>query len=288
MPHSGVTHFFDESTGSLSYVVADQDTNACAVIDPVLGFDNITACTNSRAADQIIDFVQQQGLMVQWILETHVHADHVSAAAYLQGKLGGQLGIGCRVTEVQQTFAQLFHLDDSFCCNGSQFQRLFHDDAQFQIGNLKGSVIHTPGHTPACVCYLIDGAVFVGDTLFMPDLGTARCDFPGGSAAILYDSIQILYQLPDATRVYVCHDYPGEGRDHYNFATTVLEQKLLNQHIRDNTPQAEFVAVREARDKTLGLPALMLPAVQLNIRGGCLPKEEENGIRYLKIPLNQM
>jgi len=288
MPQSGVTHFFDESTGSLSYVVADLASNACAVIDPVLGFDSVSARTHNSVADPIIDFVFAQGLTVQWILDTHVHADHVSAAAYLQEKLGGQIGIGSRVTEVQHAFAALFNLDGHFRCDGHQFQRLFKDGETFQIGNLQGRVIHTPGHTPACVSYLIEDHLFVGDTLFMPDLGTARCDFPGGSAATLYDSIQTLYSLPDETPIYVCHDYPGDGRDHYHYQTTVLEQKTLNLHIREGTSQAAFVAVREARDKTLDLPTLMLPAVQLNIRGGRLPREEENGISYLKIPLNQM
>ncbi len=288
MPQPGVTHFFDESTGSLSYVVADPASKACAVIDPVLGFDSISARTHNSVADPIIDFVLAQGLTVQWILDTHVHADHVSAAAYLQEKLGGQLAIGSRVTEVQHTFAALFNLDGSFRCDGHQFQCLFSDGATFRIGDLSGRVIHTPGHTPACVSYLIEDQLFVGDTLFMPDLGTARCDFPGGSAATLYDSIQILYTLPDETPIYVCHDYPGDGRDQYTFQTTVLEQKMLNRHIREGTTQAAFVEVREARDKTLDLPTLMLPAVQLNIRGGCLPREEENGISYLKIPLNQM
>ena len=288
MPQSGVTHFFDESTGSLSYVVADLESNACAVIDPVLGFDSISARTDSSIADPIINFILAHGLTVQWILDTHVHADHVSATAYLQEKLGGQIGIGSRVTEVQHTFKALFNLNGSFKSDGHQFQRLFSDGETFQIGNLSGSVIHTPGHTPACVSYLINGQLFVGDTLFMPDLGTARCDFPGGSAATLYDSIQTLYRLPDETLIYVCHDYPGEGRDQYTFQSTVLEQKTLNRHIREDTTQTAFVEVREARDKTLDLPTLMLPAVQLNIRGGRFPREEENGISYLKIPLNKM
>ena len=282
-----VTHFFDEETGSLSYIVVDPASNACAIIDPVLGFDPVAARTVHHIADRIIDYVQRQHLNVQWILDTHVHADHVSAAAYLHEKLGGQMGIGSRVTEVQKTFAGFFHLDGGFSCDGSQFQRLFEDGEHFRIGNLDAQVIHTPGHTPACVCYLIGDALFVGDTLFMPDLGTARCDFPGGDAATLYDSIQRIYQLPDDTRIYVCHDYPGDGRDHYCFETSVLEQKSLNQHLRAETAQDEFVTVRETRDKTLDLPRLMLPAVQLNIRGGRLPESEENGVSYLKIPLNR-
>lgn len=282
-----VTHFFDDETGSFSYVVADPGSNACAIIDPVLGFDPVAARTIHHFADQIAEFIQRQRLQVQWILDTHVHADHVSAAAYLHRKLGGQMGIGSRVTEVQKTFARFFHLDGGFQCDGRQFQRLFEDGERFQIGNLEAQVIHTPGHTPACVCYLIGDALFVGDTLFMPDLGTARCDFPGGDAATLYDSIQRIYQLPDDTRIYVCHDYPGDGRDHYRFETSVREQKALNQHLCSNTAQDEFVTVRETRDKTLDLPRLMLPAVQLNIRGGRLPESEENGVSYLKIPLNR-
>ncbi|MDI3323732.1 MBL fold metallo-hydrolase [Pontibacterium granulatum] len=282
-----VTHFFDEETGSLSYIVGDPTSSACAIIDPVLGFDPVAARTVHHFADRIIDFIQRQHLNVQWILDTHVHADHVSAAAYLYEKLGGQMGIGSRVTEVQKTFAGLFHLDGGFRSDGSQFQRLFEDGEHFLIGSLDARVIHTPGHTPACVCYLIGDALFVGDTLFMPDLGTARCDFPGGDAATLYDSIQRIYQLPDDTRIYVCHDYPGDGREHYHFETSVLEQKTLNQHLRAETPQSEFVTVRETRDKTLDLPRLMLPAVQLNIRGGRLPESEENGVSYLKIPLNR-
>lgn len=282
-----VMHFFDEETGSLSYIVVDPASNACAVIDPVLGFDLVAARTVHHIADRIIDFIQRQHLRVHWILDTHVHADHVSAAAYLHDKLGGQMGIGSLVTKVQKTFAGFFHLDGGFSCDGSQFQHLFEDGEHFRIGNLDAQVLHTPGHTPACVCYLIGDALFVGDTLFMPDLGTARCDFPGGDAATLYDSIQRIYQLPDDTRIYVCHDYPGDGRDHYSFETSVLEQKNLNQHLRADTPQNKFVEVRETRDKTLDLPRLMLPAVQLNIRGGRLPESEENGVSYLKIPLNR-
>lgn len=282
-----VTHFFDEETGSFSYVVVDPGSNACAIIDPVLGFDPVAARTVHHFADQLVEFVQRHHLQVLWILDTHVHADHVSAAAYLHEELGGQMGIGSRVTEVQKTFARFFHLDGGFCCDGSQFQRLFVDGERFRIGNLDAQVIHTPGHTPACVCYLIGDALFVGDTLFMPDLGTARCDFPGGDAATLYDSIQRIYQLPDDTRIYVCHDYPGDGRDHYRFETSVREQKTLNQHLCSNTAQDEFVTVRETRDKTLDLPRLMLPAVQLNIRGGRLPESEDNGVSYLKIPLNR-
>lgn len=282
-----VTHFFDKETGSLSYIVVDPESNACAIIDPVLGFDPVAARTVHDMADCIIEFIQCHRLDVQWILDTHVHADHVSAAAYLHDKLGGQMGIGSRVTEVQKTFAGFFHLDGGFRCDGSQFQQLFTDGDRFRIGNLEGLVIHTPGHTPACVCYLIGDALFVGDTLFMPDLGTARCDFPGGDAATLYDSIQRIYQLPGDTRIYVCHDYPGDTRDHYHYETSVQEQKTLNQHLCAETPQREFVAIREARDETLDLPRLMLPAVQLNIRGGRLPDPEENGMSYLKIPLNR-
>lgn len=282
-----VTHFFDEETGSLSYIVVDPESNACAIIDPVLGFDLVSARTDHRLADRMIDTIQRQRLRVDWVLDTHVHADHVSAASYLHGKLGGQMGIGSRVTEVQKTFAEFFHLDGGFSSDGSQFQRLFEDGEYFRIGNLDAQVIHTPGHTPACVCYLIGDALFVGDTLFMPDLGTARCDFPGGDAVTLYASIKRIYQLPDDTRIYVCHDYPGDIRDHYRFETSVQEQKNLNQHLCAETPQDEFVSVRETRDKTLDLPTLMLPAVQLNIRGGRLPDLEENGVSYLKIPLNR-
>ncbi len=287
MSRPEIAHFFDATTGSLSYVVADPESQACAIIDPVLGFDPVAARVDPTPAAPIVQYVHAQELSVVWILDTHVHADHVSAAAYLQEALGGKLGIGSRVTEVQKTFVRLFNLDGGFAADGSQFDHLFTDGEHFQVGGLQGRVLHTPGHTPACVSYLIEDALFVGDTLFMPDLGTARCDFPGGSAAQLYRSIQGLYQLPDNTGIYVCHDYPADGREQYTYATTVMEQKLLNQHIRLDTPLAVFVQVREARDRTLALPTLMLPAVQLNIRAGCLPEQEADGVSYLKLPLNR-
>jgi glyoxylase-like metal-dependent hydrolase (beta-lactamase superfamily II) len=281
-----VTAFFDEPTNTVSYVVKDPTSAACAIIDSVLDYDAAAGATDTASADAIIAFVREKGLTVEWLLETHVHADHLSAAPYLQKAVGGKIGIGDQITVVQDTFGKVFNAGTEFQRDGSQFDRLFREQDRFAIGALTGFVLHTPGHTPACLTYVIEDAAFVGDTLFMPDYGTARCDFPGGDAGTLYDSIQKVLSLPDATRLFLCHDYKAPGRDHYAWETTVAEEKAQNIHIAGRT-RAEFVAMREARDATLGMPKLILPSIQVNMRAGKMPPAEDNGVTYLKIPLNQ-
>ncbi|WP_419252703.1 MBL fold metallo-hydrolase [Caulobacter sp. ErkDOM-YI] len=281
-----VKAFFDEATFTVSYVVRDPDSSACAIIDSVLDYDAAAGRTNERSADAVIADVRDQGLEVVWQLETHAHADHLSAAPYLQNALGGRLAIGEKIVRVQETFGNLFNAGQDFAHDGRQFDHLFQDGELFSIGGLQAIALHVPGHTPACMAYVIGDAIFVGDTMFMPDYGTARCDFPGGDAATLFASIQRLLALPDETRVFLCHDYKAPGRDAFAWETTIGAQRRENVHVHEGVSQAEFVALREARDRTLDMPRLILPSVQVNMRGGHLPEPEANGVRYLKIPLN--
>lgn len=285
MSKPDVKAFFDAATFTVSYVVSDPATARAAVIDPVLDFDPASGRTSTASADDIIAYVRENDLGVDWILETHVHADHLSGAPYLKQQLGGQTAIGTHVTAVQETFKGVFNLH-KLATDGSQFDRLLADDDTFAVGEIAGHVIETPGHTPACVTYHIGNSAYVGDTLFMPDFGTARTDFPGGSAAELYNSIQKILALPDDTRLFMCHDYKAPGRDVYAWETTVAAQRDGNIHINKNVSAEEFVAVRESRDSQLGMPKLILPSIQVNIRAGELPEPEENEIRYLKIPLD--
>jgi len=285
MSTPAVTAFFDEATFTVTYVVTDPGSARAAIVDPVLDFDPASGRTSTASADEVAGFVRDNGLTVDWILETHVHADHLSAAPYLQGVLGGKKSIGRNVTEVQATFQKIYNLDH-LATDGSQFDHLFADGDQFTIGELACHVIATPGHTPACVTYVIGDAAFVGDTMFMPDFGTARTDFPGGSAAELYASIRRILDLPPATRLFMCHDYKAPGRDEYAWETTVAEQRSKNIHINDTVSRDDFVAMREARDSQLGMPKLILPSIQVNVRAGHLPDPEDNGVRYLKIPLD--
>ena len=282
-----VEAFFDPATYTWSYVVSDPATRRCAIIDSVLDYDAAAGRTRHASAERLIAYVRDQGLTVDWLLETHVHADHLSAAHYLKDVLGGQLAIGAQITQVQDTFGRLFNAEAGFATDGRQFDRLFADGESFMIGSLPAQVLHTPGHTPACLSYVIGDAAFVGDTLFMPDYGTARCDFPGGDAQALYASIQRLFALPEATRLYLCHDYLAEGRSEHACMTTGAEPRAHNVHIHAGIDQDSFVAMRRARDATLKMPALILPSVQVNMRAGELPPAEANGVRYLKIPLDQ-
>ena len=275
---------FDEATHTVSYVVWDPATCRAAIIDPVLDYDHRTGRVSHRSADDLLGFVADQGLSVDWVLETHAHADHLSAAPYLKEKTGAPIGIGARITEVQRTFAPVFGLED-VSGDGREFDRLFRDGETIALGGLQVEVMHTPGHTPACVSYRIGEAVFVGDTLFMPDYGTARADFPGGDARTLYRSIHRLLALPDATRLYLCHDYKAPGRDHFAWETTVGEEKTRNIHVGGGVDEASFVAMREARDATLAAPVLLLPSLQVNIRAGRLPDPDRDGRRFLRIPL---
>ena len=278
--------FFDEATNTLTYVVVEPEGSACAVIDSVLDFDYASGRTDTRSADAVVAFIRDRGLDLRWILETHVHADHLSAAPYLQERLGGQIGIGERITVVQETFGKIFNEGTRFQRDGSQFDRLFRDGDSLMIGQMRADVMHTPGHTPACLTYVIGDAAFVGDTLFMPDFGTARCDFPGGSAETMFDSVQRILALPDATRIFVGHDYKAPGRDHYAWESTVGAQKALNVHVGAGRSRDAFVALRQARDATLAMPRLIIPSLQINMRAGQMPEAEENGISYLKVPLN--
>jgi glyoxylase-like metal-dependent hydrolase (beta-lactamase superfamily II) len=281
-----VKTFFDEPTFTFSHVVSDPETKECAIIDSVLDFDYASGKTDRVSADQIITYIKEEGLQTKWILETHVHADHLSAAPYLKDQLGGTLAIGDHITVVQDVFGKAFNAGTEFERDGSQFDHLFKDDESFNIGSIAAKAIHTPGHTPACMSYLIGDALFVGDTLFMPDYGTARCDFPGGDATTLYQSIQKLFTLPDETRVFMCHDYKAPGRDEYQFETTIGEERQHNIHVSVEHDQADFIQMRESRDATLDMPRLILPSVQVNMRAGHLPPAEENGQRYLKIPVD--
>lgn len=281
-----VQAFFDEATNTLTYLVQEPEGRACAVIDSVLDFDYASGRTDTRSADAVIAHIRDHDLDLQWILETHVHADHLSAAPYIQERLGGRIGIGERITMVQETFGKIFNEGTRFQRDGSQFDRLFRDGDSVMVGQLRGDVMHTPGHTPACLTYVFGDAAFVGDTLFMPDFGTARCDFPGGSAAVMYDSVQRILSLPDATRIFVGHDYKAPGREDYAWETTVGAQKALNVHIGEGRSREAFIAMREARDATLAMPRLIIPSLQVNMRAGQMPEPEDNGTSYLKVPIN--
>ncbi|ARU01329.1 MBL fold metallo-hydrolase [Yoonia vestfoldensis] len=283
-----VKAFFDEATNTISYVVREPQGSACAIVDSVLDYDPAAGRTDTTSADAIIAWVKDQGLTVAWILESHVHADHLSAAPYLQQHLGGKIGIGSNITIVQDTFGKIFNEGTEFQRDGSQFDALFKEGDAFHIGQMRAEVLHTPGHTPACLTYVVGDAAFVGDTLFMPDFGTARCDFPGGSAEDLYNSIQKILALPDETRIFVGHDYKAPGRDEFAWETTVGEQKAMNVHVGAGKPLEDFVSMRTTRDAQLGMPRLILPSLQTNMRAGNLPEPEDNGGRYFKVPINQL
>ncbi|MBQ2260128.1 MAG: MBL fold metallo-hydrolase [Loktanella sp.] len=283
-----VKAFFDDATNTISYVVREPQGSACAIVDSVLDYDPAAGRTDTTSADAIIAWVKDQGLTVAWILESHVHADHLSAAPYLQDHLGGKIGIGANITVVQNTFGKIFNEGTAFQRDGSQFDALFAEGDTFHIGQMRADVLHTPGHTPACLTYVVGDAAFVGDTLFMPDFGTARCDFPGGSATDLYHSIQKILSLPDETRIFVGHDYKAPGRDEFAWETTVGEQKAMNVHVGAGKPLEEFVSMRTTRDAKLGMPRLILPSLQTNMRAGNLPEPEDNGTRYFKVPINQL
>lgn len=285
MSNPNVKAFFDEATFTVSYVISDPETARAAIIDPVLDYEPHSGRTSTASADELIAYIKDSNLTVDWILETHVHADHLSGAPHIVEKVGGTTAIGAQVTAVQNVFKGIFNLRD-LAIDGGQFGHLFTDGDTFKIGNIDARVIATPGHTPACVTYVIGDSAFVGDTLFMPDFGTARTDFPGGSAAQLYASIQKILALPDATRLFMCHDYKAPGRDAYAWETTALEQRNSNIHINKDVSEEAFIALREGRDSQLGMPKLLLPSIQVNIRAGQMPTAEDNGIHYLKIPLD--
>jgi glyoxylase-like metal-dependent hydrolase (beta-lactamase superfamily II) len=280
-----VQHFFDPITSTLTYVASDPESGSCAVIDPVLDLDYASGTLSTHSADQVISYIQDSGLSLELILETHIHADHLSSAPYLQQRLGGRICIGSRITTIQSTFAEIFDEDEHFSRDGSQFDVVLEDGDQFVVGKLTGDALHVPGHTPACMAYRIGDALFVGDTLFMPDAGTARCDFPGGDASALYESCHRLLALPDATRVYVCHDYQPEGRP-LAFVSTIGQQRRDNIHVGGSISAEEFVEMREARDATLGMPTLILPSLQTNMRAGHLPPSNANGRLFLRVPIN--
>jgi glyoxylase-like metal-dependent hydrolase (beta-lactamase superfamily II) len=286
--HPEVKAFFDAATNTISYVVRDPQGRKAAIIDSVLDFDYASGHTDTTSADAIIDFVRAEGLEIAWILETHVHADHLSAAPYLQEKLGGKIGIGRNITVVQDTFGKVFNEGTEFQRDGSQFDQLFEEGDSFHIGQLRGDVLHTPGHTPACMTYVIGDAAFVGDTLFMPDFGTARCDFPGGSASDLYSSIQKILGLPDETRIFVGHDYKAPGREEYAWETTVGEQKAKNVHVGGGKSAEAFVKMRQTRDAQLAMPRLIIPSLQVNMRAGNMPAPDDQGDVFLKVPVNRM
>ncbi|WP_394182496.1 MBL fold metallo-hydrolase [Marinomonas posidonica] len=278
--------FFDEATFTVSYVVTDLATKRCAIIDSVLDYDHAAGTTDTQSADAIIDYIKHHRLQLDWLLETHVHADHLSAAPYLQNTLGGKIVIGDQITQVQATFSKILNVETEFRRDGSQFDLLVNEQDTLPLGETSIRILHTPGHTPACLTYLIADAAFVGDTLFMPDFGTARCDFPGGNANTLYRSIQKIFALPNETRLFMCHDYKAPNRDVYAWETTVGEQKNHNQHIHSGISEAAFCAMRNTKDATLNMPRLIWPSVQINMRAGHLPPEEENGVRYIKTPIN--
>ncbi len=282
-----VTPFFDADTNTISYVVKDPASQSCAVIDSVLDFDYPAARIGHRSADAIIAFIREHGLTLEWLIETHVHADHISAAPYIQTALGGKIGIGAEITVVQQVFGKVFNEGTAFHRDGSQFDRLFADGDTYAIGTMTAFAMHTPGHTPACMTHVIGDAAFVGDTLFMPDGGTARADFPGGDARELYRSIKRLLTLPPETRLFMCHDYGPNGRD-IRWETMVADERANNVHVRDGISEDEFVAMRTARDATLGMPRLIIPSIQINMHGGKLPEPETGERRFLKVPLNAL
>ncbi|MEM6485688.1 MAG: MBL fold metallo-hydrolase [Pseudomonadota bacterium] len=283
-----VTGFFDEETNTVSYVVADAETGSCAIIDSLLDYDQASGRTATKSADTLIDFVRRKELKCEWIIDTHVHADHLTAAPYIRDQLGGLTAIGDKISDVQRVFAEVFNAGELFHTDGRQFDYLFKPNERYRIGSLEARAVSTPGHTPACMSHLIGDALFVGDTLFMPDFGTARCDFPGGDAGMLYDSIQTLFQMPDSTRMFLCHDYKATGRDHYQWETTVLEQKHSNIHVKTGVSRDEFIARRTTRDSQLAMPDLILPSVQVNMRAGNMPPAEDDGKHYIKIPINAL
>ena len=281
-----IAGFFDEATNTVSYVVHDPTTDEAATIDSVLDFEVASGRTSNGSADRIIEYVTYNNLKVTWLIETHAHADHISAAPYLQERLGGKLAIGRGIIRVQEVFGKLFNAGTDFERDGSQFDKLFEDGETFKVGELEGIALHVPGHTPADMAFIIGDAAFVGDTIFMPDFGTARADFPGGDAHQLYRSIRRLLSLPDETRLFLCHDYKAPGRDEYAWETTVKQQREENVHVKDGVSEEDFVEMRTTRDKTLAMPKLIMPSVQVNIRGGRLPDPEDNGVSYIKIPVN--
>lgn len=283
-----VKEFFDEPTNTYSYVVTDPETKVCAVVDSLLDFDQASGRTSTESVDKLIAWVKSEGLKVDWIIDTHVHADHLTAAPYVKEQLGGRTGIGDQISVVQKVFKAIFNEGQKFHTDGSQFDHLFKDGETYKVGSIEAKAIHTPGHTPACMSHLIGDALFVGDTIFMPDFGTARCDFPGGDAGTLYDSIQKLFALPDETRVFLCHDYKAPRRDTYVWETSIGEEKRSNIHVKAGTSRDEFIEMRTARDKTLDMPKLILPSVQINMRAGNMPEPEENGQRYMKLPINAL
>jgi glyoxylase-like metal-dependent hydrolase (beta-lactamase superfamily II) len=282
-----VKGFFDPDTWTVTYVVYEKPGSPCVIIDSVLNYDHKSGRTNTKSADEVIEFVKANNLTTEWILETHAHADHVSAAPYLKSKLGGKIAIGDHISVVQGVFKKVFNLEEAFQVDGSQFDYLLKDGEEIQFGNLSLKSLFVPGHTPACMAYQVGDAVFVGDTMFMPDVGTARCDFPGGDAHTLYKSMQKILSLPGETRLFMCHDYPPNGRP-VIYETTVAEQKKANIHMHDGISEDEFVQMRSKRDATLQMPVLILPSIQMNIRAGEMPPKESNGIAYLKIPLNAL
>ncbi|CAN1721872.1 putative metallo-hydrolase BURPS1710b_2304 [Hyphomicrobium sp. 1Nfss2.1] len=282
-----VTAFFDEPTNTISYVVKDPNSNACAIIDSVMDIDYAAGRISYDSANEIIDYVKKHDLKVEWLIETHAHADHLSAAPYIQGKVGGKLGIGENIKVVQEVFGKIFNEGTEFQRDGSQFDRLFKDGDTYQIGSMTAFAMLTPGHTPACMTHVIGDAAFVGDTLFMPDGGTARADFPGGDARTLYRSIKRVLELPPETRLFMCHDYAPGGRE-IKWETTVGEERAHNIHVHEGISEDEFVRVRETRDKTLELPRLIIPSIQVNIRGGNLPEPDDTGKRHLKVPINEL
>ncbi|EAQ29853.1 hypothetical protein NAP1_03735 [Erythrobacter sp. NAP1] len=283
-----VTSFLDTETNNISHIAADPDTGRCAIIDPLLDYDQASGRSSTKSADKIAEHVRAHGLTVEWIIDTHIHADHLSAGHYLRSELGGKLAIGEHISEVQKVFGKLFNADEDFRLDGSQFDHLFRDGETYKVGTIGARAIHTPGHTPACMTHLIGDAAFVGDTLFMPDYGTARCDFPGGDARTLYRSIHRIFELPDDTRMFLNHDYLPEGRDELRWISSVGEQRLGNIHVREGISEEDFVAMRTKRDATLATPKLMIPSVQVNMRAGSFPAPESNGIRYIKVPVDTL
>ncbi len=286
--HPDVAGFFDEPTNTVSYVVNDPAAKACAIVDSVLDYDIAAGRTGTESADRLIACVKDNGLTLGWVLETHVHADHLSAAPYIQEKLGGTLAIGENIRLVQDTFGKIFNAGTEFQRDGSQFDRLFKDGDTFMLGSIPARVMHTPGHTPACLTYVIGDAAFIGDTLFMPDFGTARADFPGGDARQLYRSIRRVLSLPPETRLFLCHDYKAPGRDHFAWETTVAAERAANVHVKDGIGEDEFVTMRNARDKTLGAPKLIIPSIQVNMNAGHFPEPDADGNVYLKVPVNRI
>lgn len=287
MTNPVVSAFFDEATNTITYVVADPETSICAVIDPVLDYDAAAGRTSTESIDEVIRFIRDNNLSLDLVLETHVHADHLTAAPVLKNEFQSRTAIGKNISAVQKVFSGVFNLGD-VATDGSQFDVLLSDGDEVPIGNITGTVMYTPGHTPACNTYVFDNAAFVGDTLFMPDFGTARCDFPGGDAELLYDSIQRIFELPRDCRLFMCHDYKAPGRDEYAWETTVEEQRQKNVHIHDGTSKEAFVAFRKERDSQLGMPKLILPSIQVNIRAGEMPVPESNGVSYMKVPVNTL